>query len=250
MWPPGSVVDLLLVGWFWDREHEPRGSFTPPGEPGSGCTDASWYARSSPSKCAAVVGEAEFVRHCLAVAEWAGAGVEVSDEGYPVDSFEDDGLECPTIAGDLVWAACVGAEVVRVDGHRAWSAVGTLTTDEDWADLGLRLVCNLLICMEDRDPVLFAITGLFSRGFGGWAREVLVEWWWQSTGNTMGRAAPTPDPDASEDAARGALELLSCLGVLDGVGEHGDEFVPTALGHDVALAVLHLGLQGVFLKAS
>ena len=36
-------------------------------------------------------------------------------------------------------------------------------------------------------------------------------------------------------------------GMLGVIGEH--EYVPTALGHDVALAVLHLGLQGMFLEA-
>jgi len=46
------------------------------------------------------------------------------------------------------------------------------------------------------------------------------------------------------------VELLTHLEVLALVGQRRNEYVPTALGHDVALAVLHLGLQGVFRKAS
>ena len=46
------------------------------------------------------------------------------------------------------------------------------------------------------------------------------------------------------------VELLTRLEVLALVGQRRNEYVPTSLGPDVALAVLHLGLQGVFRKAS
>ena len=235
---------------FWEGADRPRGPFVPPGEPGSGATDPAWYSRSSPSRCAPVARDSQFVRQCLAVAEWAGAGVEVSEDGFPADSFEDDGLGCALIAPDLMWVTCVRAGLVKVVGLRAVSTVGSLDSDAEWADLGLQLVGNLLICMEDVDPVLYAMTDLFSPGFGGWAAEVLTEWWWVSMANAVGQRAASPDPSASDDAVRRALELLGFLGVFEVAGEHEGRWVPTALGHDVGLAVLHLGMHGVFRTVS
>lgn len=199
-----------------------------------------------------MVRASDFIQACLRLADWVGAGVDVSTSGPARDAVEGDGIGCGIVAPELMWIACVRAGLIEVVGDRAVATSKLPDSDKEWADLGLQLVINLLICMdkEQRAPVLYAVTGLCSPGFGGWAREVLDERWWNSTGNPVGQRSPAADRVASMDSVLLALALLEVLGLLDDVGEDRDEFVPTALGRDVALSVLHLGMQGVFLDVS
>lgn len=237
---------------FWEEADRPRSAFRPAGDVDAALTEPAWFARSSPSKCAPVVRKSPFVQECLRVADWVGTGRAVSSSGYPLDSFEDDGVGSGVIEPGLMWVSCVRGGLIDVVGDRAVATGSRPATEDEWADLGLQLAGNLLICLDrqQREPVLYAVTGLFSPGFGGWAKEVLLDWWWSATINPVGQRTAAPDPGASRDGVLLALELLETLGVLEAVGDDGNEFVPTALGRDVGLAVLHLGMQGVFLEAS
>ncbi|USQ75475.1 hypothetical protein [Ornithinimicrobium cryptoxanthini] len=289
-WPPGSVVDLLLVRWPKSQEELPEqetlastletfwrflratglmahGSAEPkallrefgraavrlwvPGSPEQAVSeDLAWFSPSSPAKTATAIRRSVFILKCLWLADWVGEGVATSDRGFPPVGTLHDVVDYDVVEPDLMWLACVRGGLIEVTAGRAVQVCGRPHSDEEWVHLGLQLVVSLLLCLDldNRDPALYALAGLWHPGFNGWEEDELAEGWWRSEHNRAGHRAQSGDRERSADAAYGALILLEELGVLDEPAGGGRRFAPTALGHDVALAVMHLGLQGAFLE--